>query len=433
MQAAYSMKKRVLVFPCGSEIGLEIYRSLHLSTHFEVYGGSSVEDHGKYVYKNYIGEIPNVDDENFLKRINEVIDDKNIDFIIPAHDSVVLRLSEAASDGDLKCEVVTSPLETCQISRSKIRTYQELQDVVRVPEIYSLEDLDRVEFPVFLKPEVGQGSKGTYLARSSEDTKFYLSKDPTLIILEFLPGEEFTVDCFTDNGGKLLFSEGRVRKRIFGGISVNSEAIDVPEFKEIANKINRTLSFRGAWFFQLKRNSSDELVIMEIAPRIAGTSGIVRCKGVNLTLLSLFDRLNYKIRINVNDYDISIDRALYNAYKHNIFYTHVYLDLDDLVIVDGRVNPVAMSFVYQCVNKSIKVHLLTRHKGNLEETLKRHHLTNVFDDIIAVSKYEDKHSYITENKSIFIDDSFSEREQVRLNKNIPTFDSHMIEALLEKF
>jgi len=35
-----------------------------------------------------------------------------------------------------------------------------------------------------------------------------------------------------------------------------------------------------------------------------------------------------------------------------------------------------------------------------------------------------------ENKSIFIDDSFSERLDVSKNCNIPTFDCSMIEVLL---
>ena len=50
--------KNVLVFPCGSEIGLEVNRALANSTHFKLYGGNSVDDHGKFVYKNYISGIP---------------------------------------------------------------------------------------------------------------------------------------------------------------------------------------------------------------------------------------------------------------------------------------------------------------------------------------------------------------------------------------
>jgi len=57
--------KRVLVFPCGSEIGLEINKALGHSIHFELIGASSVpSNHGKFVYKNYIEGIPYIDDED---------------------------------------------------------------------------------------------------------------------------------------------------------------------------------------------------------------------------------------------------------------------------------------------------------------------------------------------------------------------------------
>ena len=59
-------KKNILVFPCGSEIGLEIYRSLNYSTHLNLFGGNSIKDHGEFVYENYIGDLPFVSDENFV-------------------------------------------------------------------------------------------------------------------------------------------------------------------------------------------------------------------------------------------------------------------------------------------------------------------------------------------------------------------------------
>lgn len=34
----------------GSEIGLEIYRSMKFRKHFHLVGGSSVNDHGRFVF-----------------------------------------------------------------------------------------------------------------------------------------------------------------------------------------------------------------------------------------------------------------------------------------------------------------------------------------------------------------------------------------------
>lgn len=425
------MKKNVLVIPCGSEIGLEIYRSISHSTHFEVYGGSSVEDHGTFVYKNYIGGLPYVSEDDFVDAVNRITDELKIDIIIPAHDDVVLKLSQAEAKGTLKAKVMTSPLETCEITRSKLKTYERMGTIIAVPETYhSASDIADEDFPVFLKPEVGQGSKGTHLIKTQVDAE-YLSGGANQIITEYLPGPEYTVDCFTNKNGELLFCQGRKRNRILNGISVNTTFVENGKFKQLADKINQELTFRGAWFFQLKERKSGELVLMEIAPRIAGTMALVRAKGVNLPLLSLFDAFDYDVDVFENSYGIIIDRALGNRYKHDFKYSHVYLDFDDLVIFEGKINTMVMAFVFQCMNSGVKVHLLTRHKQNLEESLKKYKLTNIFDDYVWIKEGEPKHQYINKTDAIFIDDSFAERKAVADKLGIPVFDAHMIECLME--
>lgn len=428
------MKYNVLVFPAGSEIGLEIYRSLHLSTHFSIFGGSSVPDHARFVYRNYIENIPHVDEGSFIDRLNGIIDQNKIDFVFPAHDSVAVKLARAKSDGSLRCKVVGSPLATCEIARSKRKTLETFQQLLPTPKLYKdVQELTQKDFPIFMKPDIGQGSKGTFLAKTLEDVTFYLQQDPTLLMLEYLPGKEYTVDCFTNKDGKLLFSEGRERKRISNGISVSSETVNDERFTRMAHTINAQLQFRGVWFFQVKENNDNELILMEIAPRVAGTMGLVRSKGVNLALLSLFDALGQDVTIFENNYNITIDRALYNLYHHDLSYKHVYLDFDDLVIFEGQVNPMVMAFVYQCMNKKIKIHLLTKHKKQLEDSLKQYRLTSVFDDLIWIQDDTEKYSYITEKDAIFIDDSFAERKMVYEKRKIPVFDAHMIESLIEKF
>ena len=428
------MKHNILVFPCGSEIGLEIYRSLNWSTHFNVIGGSSVDDHGKFVFKQYIGDLPFVDESNFISRLNEVVKSNNIEFIFPAHDSVLLKLAQAVAENKLSCQLVAPHVTTCEITRSKLKTYKLFHDLIPTPKIYmNVQAIHPQDLPIFLKPEIGQGSKGTHIARTLEDIEYYTQNDPTLLLLEYLPGKEYTVDCFTNKDGQLLFCEGRERRRIQNGISVCSEHIKDSRFQKLAKKINKKLKLRGVWFFQVKENAESQLVLLEIAPSVAGTMGLTRCRGVNLALLTLFDAMGQDVNIFENSYNLVIDRALESTYTHDIQYDNVYLDLDDLLIFDGRVNPQVMAFVFQCVNKGITLHLLTKHKKNLEQTLKVHKLLGIFDEVICVKSKEEKYLSITERNSIFIDDSFAERKKVYEACDIPVFDTHMIESLIEKF
>ncbi len=423
-------EKNILVFPCGSEIGLEIHKALSYSTHVEVFGASSVSsNHGKYVYKNYIEKVPFVEDDEFIDKLNLLIDNHKIDFVFPAHDSVVLKLAE--SQNELHCKVIGSPVETCRICRSKKLTYETFISLLAVPKTYKRLDND-IEFPIFLKPSVGQGSKSTFIANSKEEVSFCLEQNNSLLLLEFLPGREYTIDCFTDRHGVLRFAGGRERLRISNGISVDTYPVFTDErFKKLADTINKTLKFRGAWFFQVKERSDGELVLLEIAPRIAGAMGLYRNCGINMPLLSVFDAQNMDVEIYYNNYLIEMDRALINRFTVKLDYQHVYIDLEDTVILNNRVNIWIIAFLYQCLNKGIKIHLISRHRGNIEETLQKYRLESIFDTVTNINQLEEKSDYIKESPAIFIDDSFSERKQIFEKKGIPTFDINSIECLLD--
>lgn len=293
--------KNILVFPCGSEIALDIHELVKYSTYFHLIGASSVDDHGKYVYEDYIPNIPYADSPAFIPTLQKIVEERNIDAIYPAMDTVITitKMHEA----ELGCKVIASPFETTEICLSKKLTYEKLQGVVNIPKIYNPSNIPSEEFPVFAKPIVGYSAKGTKLLNNQEKVDHYLENKQNMLVVEYLPGEEFTVDCFTDKDGKLLFSGARKRNRVNNGISVNTFFVeDQTPFAEIAEQINSSIKFRGAWFYQVKRNKQGKLTLLEIASRLGGSSLLSHAIGVNFALLSLFDAFDYKVSVSKNDY-----------------------------------------------------------------------------------------------------------------------------------
>ena len=188
------MKKRVLVFPCGSEIALEVYRSVNKSTHFNLIGASSCDDHGKFIFENYIGGLPFITDKDFIPQIKKIVKENNIDALYPAMDAVIEMLK--SNEEEIGCKVIASKAQTTKICLSKSATYKALQGKVRIPKTYkSVQEVE--SYPVFTKPDVGYGSRGAKKCLNCEDLKNQLELFPTSIICEYLPGEEYTVDCFT--------------------------------------------------------------------------------------------------------------------------------------------------------------------------------------------------------------------------------------------
>lgn len=420
---------KILVFPCGSEIGLEIHRSLKFSVHIELYGASSIEDHGSFVFDNYITELPFFDDPRFTAEINKVIKTYQIDAIYPAMDGVMAELGKNANEID--CKIIGSSAKTSSICLSKKRTYEHLNGIVDLAHIYS--SLDKVFlFPVFMKPDVGYGSRGAKVINNPNEGEQHLEDFPSSIVLENLPGSEYTIDCFTNKNGKLLFSGGRKRNRIRNGISVNtSPVIENEQFNKIAQKINEAIEFKGAWFFQLKEDILGNLKLLEVSSRLAGSSSLYRNLGINFALLTIFDNFNLPVQILLNDYAIEMDRVLNNKFKLAINYDTAYIDFDDCLILGENINTQLISFLFQALNERVRLILITRHALRIHESLKKYRLAGIFDEVIHITNKEPKYKYMKAGAAIFIDDSFTERKAVKDKLKIPVFSPDTIESLLK--
>lgn len=413
------MKKRILVFPCGSEIGLEIHRSMQHSTHFALIGASSVDDHGRFVYEDYIGDVPMYTDTGFTTALKEIIRNRQIDAIYPTMDAVAETLHNLAAE--LGIIVIGSSKETTAICADKRKTYAALHGHIPLARCYN--SLDEVEqYPVFLKPAVGYGARGAAKANNRRHAELLLetAESKSILIQECLTGTEWTIDCFSDRHGKLRFHGVRSRNRVSNGISVNTTECEqhAQEFAQWADTINTILKPRGAWFFQAKQAIDGQPRLLEVAARLAGSSALFRIKGVNFALLSCFDAFEQDVEILLNDFKVELDRALCNRFKTDLEYTDIFVDLDDTLIVNGKVNHELVAFLYQAINNGKRISLITRHTGDLLATLDKYRLTQLFDRVFHITDGSSKANYIDVEKAIFIDDSFIERQSVSKIKTI---------------
>lgn len=426
------MKIKVLVFPCGTEIGLEVWRALKDIRFIELYGASSAEDHGRYVFERYFGGVPFVSSPDFPAYIDDLCKKNEIDFIFPAHDDVQLALAKIADK--LSAKLIAPPLETVEMCRHKALTYEHLAGADFMPRVYSsVSEVDT--FPVIIKPDAGQGASGVALMHSREELEAELSqRDRQQVIVEYLSGEEYTVDCFTDRHGALRYCAFRTRQRIRNGISVCSRLMPADErVREIAEYINRSMTQRGVWFFQLKKNAKGEYRLLEVATRVAGTMCVERIAGVNLPLLTIFDALDYDVTLTPQLDFVEVERALTNRFELCLDYDEVYFDFDDTITTHDKVNTQTIAFIYQCVNRKIPVHLLTRHDGDLDEVLAAHRISrSLFDSVIHIPLKDKKSAYINPGaKAIYIDDSFAERQDIAGAFGIKTFGVDAVEGLID--
>ena len=210
--------------------------------------------------------------------------------------------------------VCVSPIENLQIANDKGKLLEVLQssaiDVPRFVKISNVADFETALrqmgypcVPVCFKPTKANGSRGFRIidnsVRKSEilfnqkpNTVYMSYQDavatlseaeniPELLVMEYLPGKEYSVDMLLDNG-KTIYSIPRLREAMSGGISTDCTVIEEQDVIEYCTDVAETLKLHGNIGIQVRRDVDGKVKILEINPRVQGSIVCCAAAGVNL-------------------------------------------------------------------------------------------------------------------------------------------------------
>ncbi len=421
------MKKRVLVLSCGSLTATDMSVSLKDNDEYELWGTSIYKDHGIYTYKNYIPDIPKISDSNFILVLNQKIKEYNISYLVPTHEDMCLFLQE--NKEKINAITLSSNYETSLICRYKTKTYEKMKKYNFIPKVYKKEEVKK--YPVFVKKDTDQGARNCYKVNNKQELDLY-TKDSDMIICEYLPGDEVTVDCFTNKDRKLIFCNPRATDRMLAGIDVHSRRIKLDEeIEDIAKALNKEIEFRGCWFFQIKKDEKGKFKLLEISTRLAGTFSLSRCLDVNLLLMQLRDMDEKDVEITFNNISIETDKQFSGKYILGIDYNVVYIDFESCFFEKEKLDTFLMLYLYQCINKKIEIKLLVDSKENALDYLNMNKIDKrIFNEIIE----ENKRNIINmlDEKSIFLSNNDNLKNEIRkYNKKFYCFSNSILEALID--
>jgi|GEM_PF-3313979 len=373
-------KKNILIYPCGTDEGIELNRSLGQMIHYRLFGLDQIDiEHGQYIYENYLGSL-DLNRPDALDRISQLVVEFKIDFIYPASVEAILMLSKVGVVD--RAEVIAPSYETCVACSDRSIVMASLRG--------------RVDF-----------------------FDYNGCADPRYIAV-----------CYTDETGILKFVRSVDRRRSIIKESYLDEHSKLL-LHQTADTISKMLRLRGPWVFGFEISKEGEPLLVDISPGIAAIMSFFRNKGVNLATLSLFDRMGHNIEIRDHPLGIEAISMKVERYRIDLEYDDVYIDLDDTILVNNQVNSLMVAFLYQCRNKGKKIHLITKHRHELSETLEKYRIHALFDSIIWLKSFDQKSLHMKSERAIFIDDAFSERKQVFEQLGIPTFEVSAVESLMD--
>jgi carbamoyl-phosphate synthase large subunit len=423
------MNCSVLVFPSGTEIASEVARGLKFKKGIRLIGINSIVDASLHNYPEVHLLGSSITEPDFKEKFEQITERLQPDVIYPAHDEASVVISALFEQGKLgSAKVVSSKNKTCEIVRSKSTTYERLESVIPVPVVYSTNGKilkEPISFPLFAKPDKGQGSKGTQIINSAEELKLAVQRK--LVVTEYLPGKEFTVDCFTNNSGKLIFCQGRERSLTTNGITSSAVLSSDGSFRQLAEAINENMELCGPWFFQVKARQGGEYVLLEIASRIAGSSGINRFNGVNLPLAGIYNALGYDVQFHQQNSFHSSRRILSDHLLPITVPEGFVVDFDDTLLYQEKLNWKLIGILGSLQQRGCWIDIVSRHSATHSDSLSDSILNSglplgIFRSIHDIGLTDKKSNYIPGDNVGFVDDSFTERKEVASRHPCLIFD-----------
>ncbi|MCU0461925.1 MAG: ATP-grasp domain-containing protein [Bacteroidales bacterium] len=260
-------------------------------------------------------QIPIAESPDFIEKVLDICVAEKVDVIIPLVTRELLvfaRNKEKFFKSGIYISVSDPrPLETANNKYLLMKFCRE--NNIPVPDFNLVHSLDEFRtaarelgYPgkkICFKPPVSNGLRGFRIIEDGQDRLFslmnekpnnvYISFDefvsicvggkefPELIVMEYLPGDEYSVDVLVDNG-KFISAIPRSRDHIKMGISFVGTVIEEREIIGYSRMIVEGLKLNGNIGLQFKRDGNGIPKVIESNPRVQGTIVLCTAAGENM-------------------------------------------------------------------------------------------------------------------------------------------------------
>ena len=257
---------------------------------------------------------PNLSDSEYVDYALEQCKKYQIDLFLPCHKALLISKNLDKFEA-LGTKVLVSPNhKLLELIDNKVAFYEDIlpKNLIKIPE-YCLvknkkeliEAYDRIKEKgrVCFKPVSGVGGLGFRIIKEakpsiseilSSQPSFSINLDELLSILperdtfenimmmEYLDGYEYSIDCLADKNGRLLAAIPRKKMDAYNQYLENNQALI-----HFANEISRSYQIPYAYNIQVKFKN-EEAYLLEINGRMSGGIHHSCLAGINIPLESIY-------------------------------------------------------------------------------------------------------------------------------------------------
>jgi carbamoyl-phosphate synthase large subunit len=229
-------------------------------------------------------KVPIITNSSYINALIEICLSNNIGLIVPTIDTELIYISSSKErflEAGVNCLV--SSLELVQNCRDKRKTHLLFKKLgFNIAKEYTSEN---IEFPVFIKPIDGSGSKDIFIVSQKEDFNPKYINNSKIMLLEYLNPklfDEYTIDLYYDKSSNLCCIVPRERLEVRAGEV--SKGITRKNFliNFVRDRLSKIIGFQGCIVLQVFVHKKSHLVYgIEINPRFGGGFPLSYSAGAN--------------------------------------------------------------------------------------------------------------------------------------------------------
>lgn len=333
----------VMLSACGAQFAPGLVRCLkdNGERHIRVIGIDMHYDATLACLYDAIYAVPAANDSSYIDCLLDICVKEKVDVVLPFMSAELIPLLDHIEDFKaLGVKVAVGDRHSIEITTNKYKFYAFLKECgLKVPKFAlvrkaadlrpACEAVGYPQFPVCVKATELSGSRGIRLIDPSKSrfdilfgqkpNSFFTTFEelqstlnerpemPEMMAMEYLPGEEGSVDLIAENGN-ILYMAYRESNVNLASIPQEATLSNNEEAYQIARDVVRSLGLTGSADLDFKYDRDGHPVLMEINPRIAATMQIFKEGGLNLPYLRIKQLLGEELpKVEIN-YGVKMKR-----------------------------------------------------------------------------------------------------------------------------
>ncbi len=281
--------------------------------------------------------VPQTKNIDYIPTIKDIVRENDIGLIVPLTDLDLRSLSRHRDEfAELGCTVMVGSEPSIKLCRDK-KYFSEHLVKMGLPSIrtFTLPQFRNEPFyPCFVKPLRGSAGLGTAKINSGRELKAHVyTFGEQLLVQDYIPGQEFTVDVYRTREGEVKAVVPRQRLLVrCGEVDQGITIYDQDNIDITLKLVDIMDGLWGVFCCQARRPVGEEPHFFEINPRFGGGAPLSLAAGVNLPLYLLQEVLGLPIT------------AEFGKFKHNLlmmrYSQEVTREIEDPSTLPGFKSPI---------------------------------------------------------------------------------------------